>query len=700
MPVFIEDVYFAVPSTATELFSIVSQSNVPGRHRGGGAVQAFDRQTGELLMDFQSTIWESLEEDPTAYALRSKEVGTRQAPYLRSVWKPDLDRLGPGLRELFIPEEKDFSHLIADMERLTCLYSSLMLEFLARVGKPAKSFHVSYVEWLKLVVADPKAKDLPSKDADRKAEIDRLVARHENSCPDVTLMKRVYERFEPLIAGTVEPIEILVGEDDLLSRFYSDGLGCDELASILEEVTGLLVHKNTDMKILEIGAGTGGTTSPVLSVLGGIDGNEKRFSEYFYTDISLGFFENARERFKKWRGIEYKILDIERSPVDQGFEEGSYDVIFAGDVLHATKSMKQTMANVRRLLKPGGKLIMVEITNELLRLPFIMGILPGWWLGVDDGRTWSPTLLSSQWTSLLQSTGFSGIDIQVDDFANPKDQLYSVLVSTAVESTSVAQPEYPLNRSIIVVYREMDSTVRSTLERLKKHHAPREVDAYPITSKNTQPGDHVVVLAEITRPMLSNINSEEWDGLKHLIGNASSILWVTSGGHMEASSPEAAMINGFARCIRSETAGAVEFYTLDLDRTGLVPELAPSTILRCLQTMRDDESHEGAKDYELVERKGAIYLNRLVPDSRFEDEVTALLGLTSSQITSIWRPRSTAGWALNIRQPGSLETLGFIESDQNAMPMPAGWVEIQVEAAGLNWTVRSKSQTHLHWGIW
>jgi len=78
--------------------------------------------------------------------------------------------------------------------------------------------------------------------------------------------------------------------------------------------------------------------------------------------------------------MRYKKLDIEQDPAKQGFEEGTYDVVIACQVLHATKSMHNTMSNVRKLLKPGGKLFIMETTQDQLDIQFVFGFLQGWWL--------------------------------------------------------------------------------------------------------------------------------------------------------------------------------------------------------------------------------------------------------------------------------------------------------------------------------
>ena len=106
-------------------------------------------------------------------------------------------------------------------------------------------------------------------------------------------------------------------------------------------------------------------------------------NSYDFTDISSGFFEAAQEKFKAWKDLtKYKKLDIEQDPLKQGFEGGSYDLIIACQVLHATKSMHNTMDNVRKLLKPGGKVLLIKTTQDQRDVQFAFGLLPGWWLSM------------------------------------------------------------------------------------------------------------------------------------------------------------------------------------------------------------------------------------------------------------------------------------------------------------------------------
>ena len=89
----------------------------------------------------------------------------------------------------------------------------------------------------------------------------------------------------------------------------------------------------------------------------------------------------------------FKPCDAEHDPVEQGYVEGTYDVIIVCQVLHAMAKLDTTIRNLRKLLKPGGFLLIGEGSSEGMvqyGAGFIFVTLPGWWLGVDEGRTISP----------------------------------------------------------------------------------------------------------------------------------------------------------------------------------------------------------------------------------------------------------------------------------------------------------------------
>ena len=94
------------------------------------------------------------------------------------------------------------------------------------------------------------------------------------------------------------------------------------------------------LRVLEIGAGTGGTTSYLLPHL------PAERTDYLFTDISPLFLAQAEETFRAYPFVRYQSFDVERSPLAQGLEPQQYDLIVAANVLHATKDLRQSLSHM------------------------------------------------------------------------------------------------------------------------------------------------------------------------------------------------------------------------------------------------------------------------------------------------------------------------------------------------------------------
>src|SRR5262249_34106483 len=167
-----------------------------------------------------------------------------------------------------------------------------------------------------------------------------------------------------------------------------------------------LKRKASKIHVLEIGAGTGGTTVGILEALSAFSG----LVEFCFTDISLSFVRNAQRRFReRYPWIEYRALNIEEDLSRQGFEPHRFDIVVAANVLHDTRDIEFTLEQTRRLLKPGGLLILNEYTSVKDCLSFSGALLHGWWLFEDPDRRLPDSCLLSvpQWHRVLERTGFA-----------------------------------------------------------------------------------------------------------------------------------------------------------------------------------------------------------------------------------------------------------------------------------------------------
>jgi malonyl CoA-acyl carrier protein transacylase/SAM-dependent methyltransferase len=156
------------------------------------------------------------------------------------------------------------------------------------------------------------------------------------------------------------------------------------------------------LRIVEIGAGTGATSFALLPVL-------PSGTSYYFTDVSDIFLRHGARKFADYPFVLYQHLDIEHDCSAQGFTPGSFDVVVATNVLHATKDLHDTLERVRSLLSPGGLLILCEVTKNLSWLDITTALIEGWQTFEDSYRRDHPLLSAATWNQLMTESGFERI---------------------------------------------------------------------------------------------------------------------------------------------------------------------------------------------------------------------------------------------------------------------------------------------------
>ena len=194
---------------------------------------------------------------------------------------------------------------------------------------------------------------------------------------------------------------------ELLDHFYGDGLFTSHwLAAIAAAVSTAArsLPEGRGLRILEIGAGTGGLASQVLPLL------ERGLHSYIFSDVSAAFFSGAAQKLAAFPEVEFKIFDLEKPGVDQELEAGSFDFIIGTNVLHAVNDVRAALRNLHGLLAPGGSLIFMDTATPQLWTETVFGLTSGWWRFTDrDLRPEQPLLKRAQWETVLRETGFKEV---------------------------------------------------------------------------------------------------------------------------------------------------------------------------------------------------------------------------------------------------------------------------------------------------
>src|SRR6202034_910811 len=163
--------------------------------------------------------------------------------------------------------------------------------------------------------------------------------------------------------------------------------------------------------------------------------------EYVFTDVSQLFLAKAKQKFNGRACTRFAILNVEKTPGSQGFEEHSFDVVLAANVLHATKNLRETLSNVRRLLAPGGLLVLFEGTSAQRWIDLTFGLTEGWWRFQDyDLRTSHPLLSRQSWISLLEDSGFTEVSLLPESIGSELPGLPTVLLCKNAPEVATIKP--------------------------------------------------------------------------------------------------------------------------------------------------------------------------------------------------------------------------------------------------------------------
>jgi acyl transferase domain-containing protein/SAM-dependent methyltransferase len=213
------------------------------------------------------------------------------------------------------------------------------------------------------------------------------------------------EKLPQVIAGKESPLETLFpgGSSNLAERLYA-GANINRYANAIAGATVEAAERaskaNRPFRVLEVGAGTGGTSATLLPLL------DPGRSEYVFSDVSDLFLTRAREKFASFPFASFATFDVEKDLEAQGFALHSFDVIVGANVVHAARDLDGALKRISMLLAPGGILLLIEATRHHGWFDFTTGLIEGWQHFADDLRVDNPLLRPEQWKDALSERGF------------------------------------------------------------------------------------------------------------------------------------------------------------------------------------------------------------------------------------------------------------------------------------------------------
>ncbi|KAK6217920.1 hypothetical protein LQW54_003208 [Pestalotiopsis sp. IQ-011] len=245
-----------------------------------------------------------------------------------------------------------------------------------------------------------------------------LLSKHPQHGSETKLLAKTAPHLAACLSGTKDPIDLLFGNADsraLLEDVYANApmflsgtrLLCEYLCQLT--VSAASTEHRKEIRILELGAGTGGTTRYLLEALAATQAAVD--VEYTFTDLSGSLVAAARRKFAKYANhprlrMKFSVLDLEADALPPWVLQ-SFDVVLSTNCVHATRDLTRSTRNIRSMLRPDyeGMLCLIELMPvDLYWFDLVFGLLEGWWL-FEDGRTYA-LADERHWEKVLKGVGF------------------------------------------------------------------------------------------------------------------------------------------------------------------------------------------------------------------------------------------------------------------------------------------------------
>ncbi|KAH7413553.1 hypothetical protein DE146DRAFT_626698 [Phaeosphaeria sp. MPI-PUGE-AT-0046c] len=483
--------------------------------------------------------------------------------------------------------------------------------------------------------------------------------------PEWRVFSHVAQALPAILRGEINPLEVLFNNqaaEDFYVFSFSNLAQDIRLWNFLD----LASHEKPGLSILEVGAGTGSMSRSFLAAFKDLehDTGQTRFGSYTYTDISPSFFEEARHRFRDFEDrMLFKTLDLNDKPLKQGFLDASYDLIVAGSVLHATSDLITTLSHLHKLLKPGGHLILLEVTDlESACANVAFGSLEGWWSASEHWRSDTPLVTEDRWDELLRESGFSGVEVLVKGDEEDTYHLTSVMISRALCTAKSEGGVVEKHQSQVVVIIDQASETQCRLAAgiEERHSETRVTSLERIGDPLEAICDSAVVISllEVGCPILGRLNESMFSTLRSCIHKARNFLWVTcsedcSEDSSEEATPPLSTATGFFRALRNEK-NDTHFVTVSFETTGAT--IAPLLQVLKVCFLEVPQSTE----IEFIVRAGHLHVGRIQKQVELDAERASRTHLRA--VSEPWQPGPPL--KLEVVTPGLLDTLRFIEDIQ------------------------------------
>ncbi len=593
-----------------------------------GDIEVYNERTGQLNLQIEGLSCMSLDRPSAANDI---EI------YAQTVWKADVSS------GITAPHYEGTVELIDICERLCYSYLRQIYAAVApeAVQSPAGK-HRYLLEWMAELFPIVESGQHPTIreqwSFDDPVWLMKQCSRYAKSI-DVQFITIVGRNVLAEVKGEQAELE---KQQALWDTYCDSGVDLTQAYSALSAAASQITHRYPKMKILDIGFGNGGAAQNILREIG------QAFKAYTFTTKSAERLSHAQEALKVSSRIKYRTLDIEGDILAQEYEEHSFDMVVAALTLYAVADVRHALSNIRRLLRPGGYLLLLEPTGDVLRANFLMLAQASWCPEGDERRDCNLTISTAQWAHLLEETGFSGVDGVINGQGDDPRQMASVMFSQAVNDEvaflrdPLSSPALSISPSSLCIIgrnsrrrddihsylRQSSKLLGGNMIRVKYFNRMEELLAERGTVNS------VIFLQDLDEPIWKSLNEEKLRALRKMFDEAHHVLWVTSGCRLE--NPFANMSVGLGRGLQAEFSH-VRLQLVDVDPKDL-HRSNPLIAAAAMRLIAHDTIRASSPDLlwtlepELIIERGKIMVPRVMTDTTLNNRLNSIRRAITKQL--------------------------------------------------------------------
>ncbi|KAL7625750.1 hypothetical protein AAE478_004973 [Parahypoxylon ruwenzoriense] len=681
VPVAIKDLSIWVSNSPEEKGWGVASGNLLGLRAAYARAQLYSA-SGAPLMDMNELRCVTYDGVPDAIAASKL---TRE-PYWRSVARVDIDTLTDGSAKAMFPSASISPSKLEAFDLFSAyVLANIEIELDKYATGEKVQNHDKFAAWIRSwVPSSVHEKVLGISAEERTRAIDDLALKLYDF-PEVRCIQALHNNLSGILGRDTNSIKLLM-EGNLLQELYTSGLTVCGAYAQLRNTMDLLTHKSSKMRILEIGAGTGGAAAIVLDTLKS-NTSFKRFQEYVFTDPASWCLSDAQTKFSGYNGVSFQNLSIQDDPITQGFQPHSFDMVIAAHSLGHVENTPQALKHIHSLLKPMGKLVVLETTHARLGLEILSRTLTGRW---DLEQIFKS---EAGWDQVLRDCGFSGTDLSLDDYVGT-EAMSTLIVTKAITPAEGSHAEAKQQQhDVHLIYRDYPPPLTRAIEKELNKQGINTIFTDLSSHQEIPHNSSIISLVDVEDSTLLHRDDEYFRAIKGIITKSSTLIWV-AGGDITNISCDPAVMKGILRSVATENMLAkIAFIEIEGSYLGSLSRTS-ELIAYKFSELQGSQSIEGV-DRESTLRNGAFYVERLLPDEILNEQFRLRHGLEDNIQE---HPIGDQGpLRANYKQPGLLSSLYFSSDPAFDETLKSDWVEIKTEAIGLNFKDLAVATARFDW---